>query len=83
MAESLFEIIEHVIPCQNVREYPNALRDQNAVLRLAIKEYKPRKEYSQDGGEPGVTIVATHANGFPKVHMHPTLSHAFWIILLL
>jgi hypothetical protein len=61
-----FQIIEHTIPCQHIREYPNGTKSrQEAVLRLAIKQYVPLRR--SEPREDAVTIIAGHANGFPKV----------------
>lgn len=59
-----FTVKEHRVPGQHIREYPRATANaQEEVLELAVKEYIPR----EGGGGEGVTILAAHANGFPKV----------------
>lgn len=64
MMASPFIVKEHVVPGQYVREYARATSSaQEDVLELAVKEYVPR----ETGGEGDVTIIAAHANGFPKV----------------
>lgn len=70
MSSHLFEIVEHQIPCQHIREYPGALaNEQEDVLHLAVKQYKP---LSNPHPQPGdVTIIAAHANGFPKELYEP------------
>ena len=65
MSNSYFSVTEHTIPCQHIRGYPNAAKDEHAVLHLAIKEYRPVNNLNAETGS--VTIIATHANGFPKV----------------
>jgi hypothetical protein len=65
MSASLFQITEHVIPCQHIREYPRAVKDEQGFLQLAIKEYRPLDNLDASPGS--VTIIATHANGLPKV----------------
>lgn len=61
-----FQVIEHESSCQHLREYPNGLRPRSqGQLKLAIKQYKPL--HSQQPSEDAVTILAAHANGFPKV----------------
>ena len=63
---SLFRIVEHVVPCQHLREYPAATADnQEQLLHLAVKQYIPLDNPSPQPGD--VTILASHANGFPKV----------------
>ena len=66
MGPGCFEIKEHTLECQHIREYPHATaRSQEDVLRLAIKQYIPRD--NQDPRDGDVTIIGAHANGFPKV----------------
>lgn len=67
MLTPLFQITEHVIPCQHIREYPHAVKSENAILQLAIKEYRPLNNLDASPGS--VTIIGTHANGFPKVRV--------------
>lgn len=65
-----FDVHEHSIPTTHIREYPRALAsdDQEDVLHLAIKQYTPKK--SRVGDQQIVTIIAAHANGFPKVGLY-------------
>ena len=65
MATSAFQIIDHTTLCQHVREYPSGVKPGCESVKLAVKQYKPLEplEPSADA----VTIIATHANGFPKV----------------
>jgi len=65
-----FQIIEHVIPCQHIRDYHHATRNsQEAVLSLAIKQYIPLNNLSPQEGD--VTIIAAGSSGMPKVpHLH-------------
>jgi hypothetical protein len=66
MSSSIFQIKEHVLECQHVREYPRALaHSQNDVLHMAIKQYTPLDNLEPQDGD--VTIIGAHANGFPKV----------------
>jgi hypothetical protein len=63
---SLFRIVEHVVPAQHIREYPGATaNDQEEPLNLAVKQYIPLDNPNPQPGD--VTILAAHANGFPKV----------------
>ncbi len=64
-----FRVTEHVIPCQHIREYPHAVKSEPAVLKLAIKEYRPLDNINVAPGS--VTIIATHANGLPKETYEP------------
>ncbi|MCJ1250585.1 hypothetical protein MMC30_007813 [Trapelia coarctata] len=69
MSTSLFEVTEHTIPCQHIREYPHAVKSEQAILRLAIKEYRPLTNLNALPGS--VTIIAAHANGLPKETYEP------------
>jgi hypothetical protein len=63
---SPFRIVEHVIPSQHIREYPGATaNEQEEPLQLAVKQYIPLDNPNPQPGD--VTILAAHANGFPKV----------------
>lgn len=67
MSTSIFQITEHVIPCQYIREYPDAIKSERRLLQLAIKEYRPLDNLDPSPGD--VTIIAAHGNGLPKVRM--------------
>lgn len=67
MSSQFFRIKEHVLPCQYIREYPGAtLCDQDEMLQLHVKQYVPWNGASI--GANAITIIAAHANGFPKVN---------------
>lgn len=64
---SIFEIKEHTIECQHIRQFPRAtLVSQEDVLHLAIKQYIPLD--NQDPKDGDITIIGACANGFPKVY---------------
>ena len=66
MQFSSFRVIEHVVPCQHIREYPHATADaQEEVLSLSVKQYIPLDNPHPSPGD--ITIIGAHANGFPKV----------------
>lgn len=66
MSSSPFRIVEHVVPSQHIREYPAATANsQEETLHLAVKQYIPLDNPNPRAGD--VTILAAHANGFPKV----------------
>jgi len=66
MSALLFNVVEHTTPCQHIREYPRGTRlRQEDVLHLAIKQYTPLNNLQPKEGD--ITIIVTHANGFPKV----------------
>jgi pimeloyl-ACP methyl ester carboxylesterase len=68
--KSPFHIIEHVVPCQHIRDYPHAvLDDQETVLNLHVKQYIPVDNPDPQPGD--VTIIGAHANGFPKELYEP------------
>lgn len=74
---SPFRIVEHVVPGQYIREYPQATAvTQEDTLYLAVKQYIPLDNPNPKPGD--VTIIATHANGFPKV----SIASMIWRILL-
>lgn len=62
----IFNVKSHVLPGQYIREYPAAtLENQEDALQLHINQYTPKDESSSQPG--AITIIAAHANGFPKV----------------
>ena len=64
-----FNIVEHVIPGQHIREYPNATKHrQEDTLFIAIKQYIPQTE-SHSSPATRLTIIGGHGAGFPKVSM--------------
>ncbi|KAI9932915.1 hypothetical protein ASPWEDRAFT_102265 [Aspergillus wentii DTO 134E9] len=67
---SPFRIVEHVVPCQHIREYPAATaNEQEDTLHLAVKQYIPLDNPNPQPGD--VTIIGAHANGFPKELYEP------------
>jgi hypothetical protein len=72
-SEYPFEIKEHKVEAQHIREYPNATaHSQEEVLYLSVKQYIPKNNPSPNPGD--VTIIASHANGFVKVSSPRQLS---------
>lgn len=70
MSVHLFQVEEHIVPCQHIREYPRATADnQEDVLHLAVKQYIPLNNLTPKSGD--VTIIGAHANGFPKELYEP------------
>ncbi|TGO90262.1 hypothetical protein BPOR_0072g00190 [Botrytis porri] len=70
MHSTIFEIKEHTLECQHIREYPRATSNtQEDVLHLAIKQYIPRDNPNPQPGD--VTIIGAHANGYPKELYEP------------
>ena len=67
--KSLFRIVEHAVPGQYIREYPQATAtNQEDILYLSVKQYIPLDNPNPKPGD--VTVIGTHANGFPKVWKH-------------
>ncbi|OOF95744.1 hypothetical protein ASPCADRAFT_145975 [Aspergillus carbonarius ITEM 5010] len=65
-----FRIVEHIVECQHIREYPAATaNEQEDVLNLIVKQYIPLDNPDPQPGD--VTILAAHANGFPKELYEP------------
>ncbi|KAF9893546.1 hypothetical protein FE257_010858 [Aspergillus nanangensis] len=64
-----FEITEHVIEGQHIREYPRATATQDVALKLCIKQYTPITNTSPQPGD--VTIIAAHGTGYPKELYEP------------
>ncbi|KAK2731303.1 hypothetical protein FQN57_003458 [Myotisia sp. PD_48] len=70
MASGPFRVIQHVVPCQHIREYPAATANtQEDTLHLAVKQYVPIDNPNPQRGD--LTIIGAHANGFPKELYEP------------
>lgn len=70
MPSSCFNISEHILSCQYIREYPGAtLHNQEDDLKIHIKQYTPKDNSALQPG--AVTIIGAHANGFPKELYEP------------
>lgn len=69
-----YEIIEHRIPASYIREYPRALANsQEDTLTLAVKQYRPLSN-PDPLPKDAITIIAAHANGFPKELYEPVFA---------
>ncbi|CAO2657287.1 Nn.00g034130.m01.CDS01 [Neocucurbitaria sp. VM-36] len=75
MVTTNFTVIEHESPCSYVRQFPHGAKCDDAVLRLAVKEYQPRKNCASN--EHAVTVIAAHGNGFPKECFEPLWDDLF------
>jgi len=70
MSSDLFSITRHKVPCQHIREYPKATAgEQETTQYLEVKQYVPLSNRIPSPGD--VTIIAAHANGFPKELYEP------------
>lgn len=66
MSTSNFTVTEHTSPCSYIRQFPHGAKRDDAVLQLAVKEYRPGQSNASSKGS--ATIIAAHGNGFPKVN---------------
>ncbi|PGH12088.1 hypothetical protein AJ79_04487 [Helicocarpus griseus UAMH5409] len=70
MISGPFHVVEHVSPCQHIREYPRAIAtEQEETLWLSVKQYVPIDNPNPKPGD--ITIIGAHANGFPKELYEP------------
>lgn len=70
MSTQNFRIDEHTINASHIRGFPRATStNQEEVLKLAVKQYTPLNNPSPKEGD--ITIIAAHANGFPKELYEP------------
>lgn len=61
-----YRVVQHTVDCHHSREYVAATANGDADRpRLAVKQYIPLDNPDPRPGD--VTIIAAHANGFPKV----------------
>ena len=62
-----FRTVDHVIPGQHIREYPNGTKhNQEDILQLSIRQYVPL-HVPKPLPKNSITIIGVHGNGFPKV----------------
>ena len=66
---SVFNIIEHTISGQHIRDSPRGTKyRQEDVLRLCVKQYVPAtSSLETDSSTTALTIIGVVGNGFPKV----------------
>ncbi|KAF2745222.1 alpha/beta-hydrolase [Sporormia fimetaria CBS 119925] len=70
MSSQYFRIDEHVIDASHIRSFPRSTSTtQEEVLKLAVKQYTPLDNPNPTHGD--VTLIAAHANGFPKELYEP------------
>ena len=66
MSTEYFRIDEHTLDASHIRGFPRTTSThQTEVLQLAIKQYTPLNNSNPQPGD--ITIIAAHANAFPKV----------------
>ena len=74
---SLYHIQEHTIAASHIREYARATSEsQDEELSLSVKQYTPKGNTNPQHGD--ITIIAAHANGFPKVLLSNFPSAMMW-----
>lgn len=65
MSTTNFNVKEHIVEAQHIREYARATSfSEEEILKLAVKQYTPLDNPNPQPGD--VTIIGAHANGFPK-----------------
>lgn len=70
MSSKYFRIDEHVLEASHIRGFHRSTATtQEEVLNLAIKQYTPLEDTHPKPGD--VTIIAAHANAFPKELYEP------------
>ncbi|PVI08472.1 hypothetical protein DM02DRAFT_665806 [Periconia macrospinosa] len=70
MSSEYYRIDEHVLDASHIRGFPRTTSTtQEEVLKLAIKQYTPLNNTSPKPGD--ITIIAAHANAFPKELYEP------------
>ncbi|KAF1968314.1 hypothetical protein BU23DRAFT_558549 [Bimuria novae-zelandiae CBS 107.79] len=70
MSTEYFRIDEHTLDASHIRGFPRTTSThQNEVLQLAIKQYTPLNNTKPQPGD--ITIIAAHANAFPKELYEP------------
>jgi len=74
MSSEYYRIDEHTLDASHIRSFPRTTSThQNEVLQMAIRQYTP---LSNPNPKPDdITIVAAHANAFPKVQRNPHSIH--------
>ncbi|KAF1984194.1 alpha/beta-hydrolase [Aulographum hederae CBS 113979] len=70
-SESPFQVIEHVVPGQHIREYARATATIDGPLDLVVKQYIPLDNPRPQWGD--LTIIAAHGSGLPKELYEPLL----------
>ncbi len=81
MSSQYFRLDEHKLEASHIRSFPRATSThQNEILHLAIKQYTPLNNHNPQDGD--ITIIAAHANAFPKVCSSIVMSLAvMWIAI--
>ncbi|KAE9362647.1 hypothetical protein N431DRAFT_490406 [Stipitochalara longipes BDJ] len=75
MSGTNFIVKEHIVPCQHIREGFITASADDPAWRMQVKQYIPRNNSAPNEGD--ITILSSHANGFPVELYEP-----FWDDLL-
>ena len=76
MSSENFTRTEYVIPGQHIRHYARGTsQNQEVELKIVVKQYTPH--YNQPASPGDVTIIASHASGFPKELYEPMWDRLF------
>jgi pimeloyl-ACP methyl ester carboxylesterase len=65
MSGAQFIVKEYIVPCQHIREEFITSSADGPSWQMQVKQYIPRNNLSPKEGD--ITIISSHANGFPKV----------------
>ncbi|ORY15558.1 Alpha/beta hydrolase family-domain-containing protein [Clohesyomyces aquaticus] len=70
MSAEYFRVDEHKLEASHIRGFPRTTStNQEEVLHIAIKQYTPLNNTDPKPGD--ITIIAAHANAFPKELYEP------------
>jgi pimeloyl-ACP methyl ester carboxylesterase len=68
MSCTKFIVKEHIIPCHHIREEFITSSPDDPCWQMQAKQYIPRNNLSPKEGD--ITVISSHANGFPMVNTH-------------
>ncbi|KAJ6024239.1 toxin biosynthesis protein-like protein [Penicillium herquei] len=70
MSSDRFTVTEHEISGSHIREYPGSTIDQEAVLKLHIKQYTPKNQ-PYPVPKDAITFIVAHGSALPKELYEP------------
>ncbi len=74
MEDFPFDIVEHRIPVQSLRQYPQAILDEDHDLFVSVKQYVPKPDITTNSKKSltdPITIIAAGGLGFIKELYEP------------
>jgi hypothetical protein len=75
-----YRVVQHIVDCHYTREYVAATANgDDDRPRLAVKQYIPIDNPNPQPGD--VTLIAAHANGFPKARGGPLTLKSRYAVL--